>query len=68
VQHGRGARLTSDTFTDVIGHKGGGIKHGVKSGVRNKDLPARGLAMSVKTRGLGWLVQVFDWLSEVVSA
>jgi hypothetical protein len=68
VQRGRGAWPTSDTFTDAIGNKGGGIKHGVKSGVRSKDFPARGLAVSVKTRGLCWHVQVFDWPSEAVSA
>jgi hypothetical protein len=61
-------RLTSDTCTVTIVGNDGGIMDGVKSGVRNKDLPARGLAVSVKTRGLGWHVQVFDWPSEAVSA
>jgi hypothetical protein len=44
-------RLTSDTCTDAIEGKDGGIMDGVMRGVRNKTLLARELSMSAKTRG-----------------
>jgi hypothetical protein len=45
-------RLTSDTCTDAIEGKGGGIMDGVMRGVRDKTRLARELSMSAKTRGL----------------